>query len=103
VHLPRRSSARQGGFDFETCPPFGEPSAGSRSGLSSWVSTVPYLIPERTFDDVSTSRSATAGTRQQRASRRPRLPNQSFSDLLSGAEKPGGISAFLPKLHSVLL
>jgi hypothetical protein len=40
---------------------------------------------------------------QQRASRRPRLPNQSFSDLLSGAEKPGGISAFLPKLHSVLL
>jgi len=79
------------------------PESGGYLPLGLWVSTVPYPIPERTFDDVSTSRSATAGTRQQRASRRPRLPNESFSDLLSGAEKPGGISAFLPKLHSVLL
>jgi len=81
----------------------GMPESGGYLPLGLWVSTVPYPIPERTFDDVSTSRSATAGTRQQRASRRPRLPNESFSDLLSGAEKPGGISAFLPKLHSVLL
>ena len=81
----------------------GMPESGGYLPLGLWVSTVPYPIPERTFGDVSTSRSATAGTRQQRASRRPRLPNQSFSDLLSGAEKPGGISAFLPKLHSVLL
>ena len=76
----------------------GMPESGGYLPLGLWVSTVPYPIPERTFDDVSTSRSATAGTRQQRASRRPRLPNQSFSDLLSGAEKPGGISAFLQSL-----
>src|ERR1700719_2338022 len=81
----------------------GMPESGGYLPLGLWVSTVPYPIPERTFDDVSTSRSVTAGTRQQRASRRPRLPNQYFADLLSGAEKPGVISVFLPKLHSVLL